>query len=336
MARNPFMPDDSLSILSGAMVRRILEGQEDLVLQAVTDAYLAHDAEQAQTPGTRPLFVNGGRFFAMPASLEDDRPIVGVKWVASFVGNVSNGGERASAMLIVNDARTGRPVAVVDGTLISAKRTAAGAAVALRQLAPVHSIASIGLVGCGPIHYEVLRFIAHLYPLRRVYLADLDPKRVESFSDRVREAFPSIEPVAATLDEVLHEADVVSIATNTTTPHIMALPQRPFVLLHISLRDLAPSVIVQSYNIVDDVEHVCSARTSIHLAVEETGRRDFIRGTIPGLLAGTFHYERPQVPTVLSPFGLGTLDLAVVRVILARAEGQDIVRIPNFRGTVWP
>jgi N-[(2S)-2-amino-2-carboxyethyl]-L-glutamate dehydrogenase len=329
------MPDDSLSIISGAMVRRILDGQEDLVLQAVTEAYLAHGAEQAQTPGTRPLFVNGGRFFAMPASLEDDRPIVGVKWVASFVGNVSNGGERASAMLIVNDARTGRPVAVIDGTLISAKRTAAGAAVALRQLAPIASTASLGLVGCGPIHYEVLRFIAHLFPIRRVYLADLNPKRVDRFAERVGEAFPSIEPIAATLETVLHDADVVSIATNTTTPHIMTLPQRPFVLLHISLRDLAPAVIVQSYNIVDDVEHVCTARTSIHLAVEETGHRDFIRGTIPGLLAGTFHYERPEVPTIVSPFGLGTLDLAVVRVILARAAGEDVMRIPDFRGTVW-
>jgi len=329
------MPDD-LSIISGAMVRQILEDQEDLVLQAVSDAYLAHAAEQAKTPRTQPLFTNGGRFFAMPASLEDARPIVGVKWVASFVGNVSNGGERASALLIVNDAHTGRPIAIVDGTLISAKRTAAGVAVALRHLVSPESTQSVGLIGCGPIHYEVLRFIAHLFPIRQVHLVDLDPNRVESFAGRVRADFPSVEPVPSTLAAVLHEADVVSIATNTPTPHIMSLPERPFVLLHISLRDLAPSVIAKVYNIVDDVEHVCSARTSIHLAAEETGRRDFIRGTIPGLLSGAFHYERPSVPTVVSPFGLATLDLAVLRVVLERAEGHpDLTRIPDFRGGVW-
>ncbi len=330
------MRANELSIISGAMVRRILEGREDLVLEAVSDAYLAHGAEQAKTPRTQPLFTNGGRFFAMPASLEDERPIVGVKWVASFVGNVSNGGERASALLIVNDARTGRPLAIVDGTLISAKRTAAGVAVALRHLVSRESTRTLALVGCGPIHFEVLRFIAHLFPLRQVHLVDLDPARVDSFAGRVRAEFPSIEPVVSTLDAVLREVDVVSIATNTSTPHIMSLPERPFVLLHISLRDLAPSVIAGVYNIVDDVEHVCSARTSVHLATEETGRRDFIRGTIPGLLSGAFHYERPSGPTVVSPFGLATLDLAVLRVILAHAEGHpDLTRIPDFRGGVW-
>jgi ornithine cyclodeaminase len=330
------MADHDLSIISGAMVRQLLDGQEDAVLQAVADAYLAHAATQAKTPRTQPLFVNGGRFFAMPASLEDGRPIVGMKWVSSFVGNVSKGGERASALLIVNDARTGRPMAIVDGTLISAKRTGAGAAIALRHLASPESTDSLGLVGCGPIHYEVLRFVAHLFPIRRVHLVDLDPGRVESFANRVLSEFGSIAPVASTLDELLSVADVVSIATNASTPHIMALPPRPFVVLHISLRDLAPGVITNAYNIVDDVEHVCSAQTSVHLATEETGRRDFIRGTIPGLLAGTFHYERPSVPTVVSPFGLATLDLAVLRVVLERAESHsDLTRVAGFRGTVW-
>jgi len=111
------MPERDLTIISGPAVRQILE-DDDLVLRAVTDAYLAHARGQTQTPGTQPLYANGGRFFAMPASIEDERPIIGVKWVASFVRNVSAGAERAAAMLIVNDAMTGKPVAsreAVDG-----------------------------------------------------------------------------------------------------------------------------------------------------------------------------------------------------------------------------
>jgi ornithine cyclodeaminase len=336
--RVPFvvMADHDLSIISGAVVRHVLDGQEADVLQAVSDAYLAHAGTQAKTPRTQPLFVNGGRFFAMPASLEDGRPIVGMKWVASFVGNVMNGAERASALLIVSDVRTGRPLAIVDGTLISAKRTGAGAAVALRYLAAPGSIESLGLVGCGPINYEVLRFVVHLFPIRRVQLVDLDRGRIASFADRVRAEFAPIEPIASTLDDVLGAADVVSIATNSSTPHIQALPRRPLLVLHISLRDLVPGVIAEAYNIVDDVEHVCSAQTSVHLAAEATGRRDFIKGTIPGLVSGTFQYEPAEVPTVVSPFGLATLDLAVLRVVMRRAEGHpDLARVPGFRGTVW-
>jgi 2,3-diaminopropionate biosynthesis protein SbnB len=330
------MSDHDLSIISGSMVRSVLEGREDLVLEAVTNAYLAHAAGQTRSPRTQPLFTDGGRFFAMPASIADAQPIVGVKWVGSFVGNLAAGGERASATLIVNDAITGRPMAVVDGTLISAKRTAAGAAIALRLVAPSASLDSLGLVGCGPINYEVLRFVNHVLPVKNVYLADLDPARTEAFAARVRSEFPAVTPQASTLDEVLESADAVSFATNTSVPHIHSVPARPFVILHISLRDLAPSVIAGAYNIVDDVEHVCSARTSVHLASEELGHTRFIRGTIADLLSGALRYERPDGPTIVSPFGMAILDLAVLRVVLDRtASHPEVTRVANFRGGVW-
>ena len=331
------MPDSELTIISGSAVRDILEGQEDLVLAAVRDAYRAHGIGTTRCPGTQPLYANGGRFFAMPASIDGEQPMIGMKWVASFVANVASGGERATAMLIANDAVTGRPMAVVDGTLISAKRTAAAAAVALQLLEPPNAKLSLALVGCGPIHYEIYRFIAHLFPVSRLQLVDLDAGRLEAFAARLRAEFPEhVAPVAATLQEVLETADVVSIATNATTPHIDAVPRRPFTILHVSLRDLAPSVIAGAVNVVDDIEHVCSARTSVHLATMETGHRDFIRATIPRLLSGDDHYERPAVPTIVSPFGMAILDLAVLREVLAHANGQaGITRVPGFRGGVW-
>jgi ornithine cyclodeaminase/alanine dehydrogenase-like protein (mu-crystallin family) len=68
----------------------------------------------------------------------------------------------------------------------------------------------------------------------------------------------------------------------------------------------------------------------------ETGHRDFIRATIPRLLSGDDHYERPTVPTIVSPFGMAILDLAVLREVLARANGQQgITRVRGFREGVW-
>ena len=89
-------------------------------------------------------------------------------------------------------------------------------------------------------------------------------------------------------------ADVVSIATNATVPYIHELPHRAFVVLHLSLRDLAPDVVARCYNIVDDIEHVCTARTSLHLASEAAGHRDFIRATMwrDGKLLATGHDDR--------------------------------------------
>ena len=57
-------------------------------------------------------------------------------------------------------------------------------------------------------------------------------------------------------------------------------------VLHVSLRDLAPEVLLASANIVDDVEHCLRAGTSPHLAEQLTGNRDFLHGTLDDVMAG--------------------------------------------------
>jgi N-[(2S)-2-amino-2-carboxyethyl]-L-glutamate dehydrogenase len=86
------------------------------------------------------------------------------------------------------------------------------------------------------------------------------------------------------------------------------------VVLHISLRDLAPEILLGATNIVDDVEHCLKADTSPHLVEQRIGSRDFLAGTLIDVLTG-----RVIVPTdrtvVFSPFGLGVLDLAVGKYV---------------------
>ena len=57
-------------------------------------------------------------------------------------------------------------------------------------------------------------------------------------------------------------------------------------MLHVSLRDLSPEILLASANIVDDVDHCLKADTSPHLAEQRTGNRDFMTGTLHDVLAG--------------------------------------------------
>ena len=111
---------------------------------------------------------------------------------------------------------------------------------------------------------------------------------------------------------------MVSFATTAINPYIDNLDSSPenATILHVSLRDLKTGAILPNHNVVDDIDHVCRAGTSIFLAAEETGNRDFVHADIGDILLGNKPVpERDGRPVVFSPFGLGVLDLAVADLV---------------------
>ncbi|MEA2372999.1 MAG: alanine dehydrogenase [Solirubrobacteraceae bacterium] len=86
-----------------------------------------------------------GDFRAMPARGEG---IALLKWVSSFPGNGANGVPTVSGVVVLSDATTGAPLAVIDARAVTALRTGAAAAVAARALGRPDA-ATVGLIGCG-------------------------------------------------------------------------------------------------------------------------------------------------------------------------------------------
>jgi len=132
--------------------------------------------------------------------------------------------------------------------------------------------------------------------------------------------------------QLVRACDLILFTTVASTPHIVdpALFEHNPVVLHISLRDLAPELLLKSQNVVDDVEHVMKANTSPHLAEQQTGNRSFVTGTLAEIMTGCRSVNRRR-PIIFSPFGMGILDLAVGKWIYdqAVAAGQDL-RLSDF------
>lgn len=330
-------PSRSLRVLGAGDILAALDGAEQATIDAVAAAYLTHRAGRSSLPPS--LFLRfaedrADRIIALPAFLDDEAPIAGLKWIASFPGNVEQGIDRASATLIVNSTETGRPIAILESSIISARRTAASAALAARELHGAER-GSLGLVGCGLINFEVARFARAALPeLSTLVLFDLLPERAEQFAARVDAELPGLKcEIVGSNAALFGRTPLVSLATVASTPHIAHVagwgPETT--LLHVSLRDLSTRLVLEADNVVDDVEHVLKARTSVHLAELETGRRDFIRCTLADVLAGA---EPPRIagkPLVFSPFGMGVLDLAVARQALS-APGTVV---PDFLPASW-
>jgi 2,3-diaminopropionate biosynthesis protein SbnB len=338
------MRNSDILVLKGHEVLSLLRGRELELIAAVRTAYLTHAAGESSLP--RSTFLNFAgqpkdRIIALPAYLGEEFGVAGIKWIASFPGNLSQGMDRASAVIILNSTRTGRPEAFIEGSIISAKRTAASAALAAQTLHAGQSAATVGLLGCGVINYEIARFILAACPnVERFIVSDIDERRALRFKDKCRHLSERVMvEVAKDFQLVLREAKLVSLATTAIQPHITDLSecQPGSTILHVSLRDLSPEVILVSDNIVDDVDHVCRAQTSVHLAEQLTGTRDFIRGTLADVLSGRVTQRRdPESISVFSPFGLGVLDLAVAKLARDLGLGQNPESvITSFLPAAW-
>ena len=314
-----------MMILGHADVVHALAGREAETIDVVAGAYRLHDERRTAVPHSAFLRFPGdsrNRIIALPAFVGSDPPAAGMKWVSSFPGNLGEGLPRASAVVVLNSMETGRPEALIEGSLISARRTAASAALAARVLLEGRPAGGVSLIGCGFINREVLRFLLAVWPGLPVTLYDIDPGRAAAFARGCADLVPDARvTLAADLPSALTANELISIATTAADPHMDVAGCAPgSVVLHLSLRDLTVDAILASQNVVDDPDHVCRERTSPHLAEQATGNRGFIDASIGGLLRGSAEFRRdPAKVLVFSPFGLGALDIALARFVQAEA-----------------
>ncbi|WP_165984761.1 2,3-diaminopropionate biosynthesis protein SbnB [Streptomyces sp. YIM 98790] len=332
-------------IVPGPAVRSVLDTGRPEILALVEDTYRAHGRGETVNPPSCFLRFPGkpeARIIALPAHLTGDggqAALAGIKWVSGFPANTAAGLPRASAVLILNDYGTGHPVACLEAAGISAARTGASAAVAARALRPRgHRDTRIGVVGAGVIARAVCDYLvaADCLPDRFV-VHDLDEASGRALTAHLAAAHGQRASFAPDPGSAL-ECETVVFATTATTPYVHAPFKPGQLVLHISLRDLAPEVILQADNILDDVDHCLTAGTSPHLAEQRTGRRDFVTGTLAGVLDGSVRPAGDR-PVVFSPFGLGVLDIAVGAHVLGRArQAGTTVTVPDFFGETrrWP
>ncbi len=315
------------AVISGAEVHEAVSGSEAEVTAVVEAAYRLHGAGQTVNPDSyflrfpeRPA----DRIIALPASVKGEVDVHGIKWISSFPGNVAAGLPRASAVLILNDPETGYPFACLESSIISASRTAASAALAAVRLSEARGVkpTRVGFVGCGLIaRYIHTYLVANGLEFAAAGVFDLSREHAEGFRGYLPQA--EIHDSARSLIEA---SDLVVFATIAGEPHVHdpAWFTHDPLVLHVSLRDLSPEIILASYNIVDDVDHCLKAGTSPHLTEQRVGHRDFVAGTLCDVLTGQVEVPADR-PVVFSPFGLGVLDLAVAKWIYDRLPDRRTI-----------
>ena len=322
-------------VVPGSFISDILAVQQNTIIELVRDTYLSHYSGFTINPDSHFLRfddIQNARIIALPAAIKGDAAVAGIKWISSYPNNVNVNLQRASATLVLNDYETGYPIALLEASQISAARTAASCVLAADVLTGERRMRSLSIIGAGLIARTILDYLrAETWTIDEFSIHALNSDDAKHLAAIARDFCENVHVVEDPISAIRNASHVV-LATTAPTPYIhdLNLLTPGQIVLNISLRDLAPELILGAFNVLDDIEHCMKAGTSPHLAEQLSGGRSFVHGVLAEAINGTLSIDRSK-PIVFSPFGLGILDLAVGKYLLNIAcEQQRAIRIDGF------
>ncbi|MEU7824292.1 ornithine cyclodeaminase [Catellatospora sp. NPDC049133] len=333
----------SVLLISRDEVARCLELLDPVAI--VREALVEHHAGRTLLPAEAYLRWDNDqgaytRSIAMPGGIvRDGGPAAyGMKIINASVSNPAAGLERAGGVGLCFDPQTARISAIIEIGLISSVRTAAVSLVGV-QAAGHADATCLAVLGCGTQGGTHLFLFADRLPgLRLVALHDADPAAAAALAERARLHRPGIE-VAVLPDAraALRDADLVLTATTADDGYLPPDWIRPgAAVVNVSLADLTAEALLQAGRLyVDDVELVEQnprrplgrlMQQGLVTAPGSTGGGRPIDATIGALAAGAVHAAPPPSGsyTVINPFGMGVLDVALLDAIRRAATGLGL------------
>jgi ornithine cyclodeaminase len=266
----------------------------------------------------------------MPVYVGGDIDAAGIKWVASFPDNIHRGLPRAHSVIVLNEADTGRPAAILNSSLPSIVRTVSVSGLVMRRFLASGGRSGcgirLGVIGWGPIGRHHVRMAAALFGdrIERIRIYDLRPVDLEDVPAEVRPKAAAAE----SWEEVYRESNVFITCTASESRYIDRRPPEGSLLLDVSLRDYCLEAIAGVRAIVvDDWEEVCRENTDIELLHRHNGltRSNTLTLADVALRSGLDAFA-PDEPVLFCPMGLAVFDIAaaVHYVKLAEVHGLGL------------
>jgi alanine dehydrogenase len=321
-----------MRLLSAADVRRAVPMAA--AIDAVEAAFVALSAGSAEVPLRAHIATpeRAATSFFMPARIAGPEPALGLKVVSVFPQNQARGEPSIYALVTLLDPETGRPLAVLDGTYLTALRTGAASGVATRHMARPDARV-LALCGAGGQALQQALAVCAVRPIERVWLVNRTPERAALLAERLREQGLRQEIlVAAGPAEALAEADVICAATSASTPVFEVGWLRPGA--HIngvgsfkpSMAEL-PAATVARARVVVDQRRAAWAEAGDLVQARDAGliSEEHVAGEIGEVAAGrVVGRASPEELTLFKSVGNAVQDLAVGALALARAAEQGM------------
>jgi len=292
-------------------------------VEAVRDGFVAYARGEWAMPAK--VYVTAypnGDFRAMPAIGAGHAVL---KWVTSFPVNLEKGLPTVKAIVLVSDAETGMPVAVLEGSALTALRTGAAAVLAAETLGRTGAD-TVAVIGAGVNGKATAR--AFLARGRKPVLWDVDPERARAAAEELG------AEVAASSEDAL-AADIV--ATVTPGRQILFPENSLHPGQHVSLMgadgpnkcEIAARELARTHIFCDDwtqASHAGELQHPVREQLLERSQATQIGDVLAGLAPGRASAEEI---TTFDSTGLAIQDLALVLVVLERiGDLEGVLELP--------
>jgi ornithine cyclodeaminase/alanine dehydrogenase-like protein (mu-crystallin family) len=144
------------------------------------------------------------------------------KLVSVFPKNIQKKEPMIYGSVLLNDGQTGRPLAVMDGSKLTAMRTAAVGAVGIKYLAPQEA-SNLGVVGLGIQGFHQALFASQQRNIRTLRIMDNSGEVMSRFAERFKAFYPEINVVPCnSSEELCNASEIVITATGSHQPVVPA------------------------------------------------------------------------------------------------------------------
>lgn len=158
------------------------------------------------------------RFMAMPAYVGGRFNVAGEKWYGSNIINPQRGLPRSILMVMLNDADTCEPIALMSGNLISSVRTGCVPGVGVRHLAN-KDVAVCSCIGAGPVSKACFEgIITEAKNLKELVVCDLIIEKAEAFANEMSKKYGIKARGVTSLEEAVKAGDIISVAASSAKP----------------------------------------------------------------------------------------------------------------------
>lgn len=296
-------------------------------IEAMERAFVQLALDQVELPLRTgvPIKEEQGLMLSMPGYLTQDNAL-GLKVVSIFPKNAQAKKPAIHGLILLIDAKSGEPLALMDGGYLTALRTGAVSGLATQYFAR-EDASHVAIIGSGVQAFTQLEAVAAVRPIKRVSVWSRHLEHANTFAKRISEQYEvkAYDDVKA----AVADADVVCTATSSTEPLIHFQDLAPHVHInaigshHRNMREIGDDVLKQASVFVDQLTAALSEAGEIIHAVEhhQLDKASIIE--IGQWLLSKDSSNNKKI-TVFKSVGLAIQDLSVAQVVYQNALRQGL------------